>query len=295
MTTGEPPHLATYTRCIERIRAGWPAFRASHLDRLRHGDEPERTAEAIIEDLFTAVLDWSKGDLMYQVDYADIVVSHNLAKYLVIEVKRPGTLFPGRRALDDAIRQARRYADEQNIPSVAATDGRYLYAADIRGGGLVDRASLDLTAPEAPIGLWALSVHGIYRTCEALGIDVPIASDPVDTTPCGTDPTLLHHKYQLPAECFAYVPDSNDPRSWKLPYRLADGGIDQRRLPKAIQSILSNYRGTRVEGIPEAAMREVLIRLARAATMAGHLPANSTSAPTYRQLAQTLEQLRIAL
>ena len=146
-----------------------------------------------------------------------------------------------------------------------------------------------------PIGLWALSVHGIYRTCEALGIDVPIASDPVDTTPCGTDPTLLHHKYQLPAECFAYVPDSNDPRSWKLPYRLADGGIDQRRLPKAIQSILSNYRGTRVGGIPEAAMREVLIRLARAATMAGHLPANSTSAPTYRQLAQTLEQLRIAL
>ena len=83
------------------------------MDRLRHGAESEKVAEAIVEDLFTDVLDWDKGDLMYQVGYADIVLSHNLAKYLVVEVKRPGALWPGRRALDAAVAQARRYADEQ--------------------------------------------------------------------------------------------------------------------------------------------------------------------------------------
>lgn len=295
MMIDDPHQLATFARCIERIRAGWPTFRASHADRLRHGEESERTAEAIVEDLFTMVLDWDKGDLMYQVDFADIVVSHHLAKYLVIEVKRPGTLFPGRRALDEAIRQARRYADAQKIPSVAATDGRYLYAADIRAGGLVDRVSIDLTVAEAPTGLWALSVHGIYRACAVPALDVPIATDAADVAqpPAGT--ALFHPKYQLPAECFAYVPDSNEPHSWKLPYLLADGSIDPRRLPKAIQSILSNYRGARVGGIPESAMRDVLSRLARAAMRAGHLPVCSTTASAYRQLAQTIEQIGLEI
>ena len=45
------------------------------------------------------MLDWSKGDIAYQVGYADIVLSKNLAKYLVVEVKRPGTLWPRRQAL----------------------------------------------------------------------------------------------------------------------------------------------------------------------------------------------------
>ncbi len=52
--------------------------------------------------------------------------------------------------------------------------------------------------------------------------------------------------YQLPASCFAYVGDPAHPGTWKLPYRLIDGSIDERRLPKAIQAILSNYRGVKV-------------------------------------------------
>ncbi len=155
--------LASYRRCIERIEAAWPAFRATQADRLRHGSESEKVAEAIVEDLFTQVLDWEKGDLMYQVGYADIVVSRNLAKYLVVEVKRPGALWPGRRALDAAVAQARRYADEQKIRTVAATDGRFLYAADIAAGGLTDRVLVDLAALSPPRGLWRLSVHGVYR------------------------------------------------------------------------------------------------------------------------------------
>ena len=51
--------------------------------------------------------------------------------------------------------------------------------------------------------------------------------------------------YQLPASCFAYIGDPAHPGTWKLPYRLINGSIDERRLPKAIQAILSNYRGVK--------------------------------------------------
>ncbi|MGH6818263.1 MAG: hypothetical protein ACREC1_05765 [Methylovirgula sp.] len=135
--------LACYRHCTERIAKAWPNFQSFYADRLRHGGEAEKVAEAIVEDLLTQVLDWDKGDLMYQLDYADIVLSRNLAKYLVIEVKRPGVLLPGRKALTDAVAQARRYADAQKVRCVAATDGRFLYAADLAGGGLSDRVFVD--------------------------------------------------------------------------------------------------------------------------------------------------------
>jgi hypothetical protein len=61
-------------------------------------------------------------------------------------------------------------------------------------------------------------------------------------------------KYKLLATCFAYVGEANKPRTWKLPYRTAAGTIDERRLPKAIQALLRNYRGATVGGTPEAAL-----------------------------------------
>lgn len=284
--------LATHRRCIERILAAWPTFRATCTDRLRHGNEAEKVAEAIIEDLFTQVLDWTKGDLMYQVEYADIVIQHNLAKYLVIEVKRPGTLFPGRRALEAAVAQARRYADEQKVRSIAATDGRYLYAADISSGGLVDRALVDLTANEPPVALWHLSVHGIYRPPSGTTELLPISAEQPAAAPEPTNDALLHPRYKLPATCFAYAPDANRPATWKLPYRLSDGTVDSKRLPKAIQALLSNYRGAKVCGIPEFDMPAVLARLAGAAASEGRMPPQALSpAPVYQQLAQVIEQL----
>ncbi len=295
MAFPDSPPLASHRRCVERIAQTWQTFLATRADRLRHGGETEKVAEAVIEDLFTGVLDWSKGDLMYQLGYADIVISNHLAKYLVIEVKRPGTLFPGRRALENAIAQARRYAGEQKIPSVAATDGRYLYAADVGGGGLIDRIMVDLSSPDAPVELWNLSVHGIYRAPNG-----PVGS--VAILPEGSEPhsqnlteVLLHPKYKLPAQCFAYVADASRTATWKLPYLLADGAVDSKRLPKAIQAILGNYRGARVGGIPEADMRGVLVRLARAAWSEGRMPPRALApAPAYQQLALVLDQLGLS-
>lgn len=280
------------------MTAAWPLFRTMHQDRLRHGAESEKVAETILEDLFTVVLDWTKGDLAYQIGYADIVLSRNLAKYLVIEVKRPGSLIKSRRALEHALEQARRYADEQKIPRVAISDGCMLYAADIQHGGLKDRLFADLTADMPPAGLWWLSVHGIYRDCEAVETGWQIVEGQAleaEATDSSAE-VLLHPKYKLPARCFAYVGDSNKPHTWKLPYLLANGSVDTKRLPKAIQALLSNYRGAKVGGLPEAAIPEVLTRLARAAASEGHLPPkNPTPAPAYQQLIEVLRQLEISI
>jgi hypothetical protein len=67
MEPSDPSTLATHQRCVERILATWPDFRATCADRLRHGNEAEKVAEGIIESLFTQVLDWTPGDLMYQI------------------------------------------------------------------------------------------------------------------------------------------------------------------------------------------------------------------------------------
>ena len=67
METSDSPPLASHRRCIDRIAQTWQTFLETRSDRLRHGGETEKVAEAIIEDLFTGVLDWSKGDLMHEV------------------------------------------------------------------------------------------------------------------------------------------------------------------------------------------------------------------------------------
>ncbi|MGH8279790.1 MAG: hypothetical protein ACRETQ_09550 [Gammaproteobacteria bacterium] len=290
--------LSTYRNCVEQINLAWPRFRDMHRDRLRHGNEAEKVAEGILEDLFTSVLDWCRGDLAYQTGYADIVLSHNLAKYLVIEAKRPGALARGRRALELALQQARRYADEQKITRIAVSDGCILYAADLENGNLKDRLFADLTSEQPPPGLWWISVHGIYRSCESVEHGWQL----IEHDPATADQTdllgglLLHHKYKLPAHCFAYVGDANNTHTWKLPYRLADGQVDCKRMPKAIQSLLSNYRGAKVGGIPEPAIPEILKRLASAAAAEGHLPPkNPQPAPVYQQLLEVLEQLGISI
>lgn len=73
---------------------------------------------------------------------------------------------------------------------------------------------------------------------------------------------------------------------------VADGTIDRKRLPEAVQAILSNYSGAKVGGIPDAAIPDVLVRLARAASAAGKMP-GQTGDPTAVcvQLAEALEQI----
>jgi hypothetical protein len=297
--------LAGYRHCADRICAAWPEFLARRTERLvPHpllGNAPEKITESILEDLFTAVLDWPLAGFNPQVDHADIVLSNLGIRWLIVEAKRPGSLAWNQSAVERALDQATRYAADQHVNRVAISDGVMLYAADIVDGGKRDRIFVSLGTPEPPLDLWWLSIQGIYRPREfPSGVSLrllpaePIEpADPVIPWP-GDGETLLHPKYKLPAGCFAYVGNHADPHSWKLPYLEADGTIDTKRLPKAIQCILTNYRGARVSGIPEESIPAVLTRLAGAAARAGHLsPVATNPAPVYRRLADALEQLGI--
>jgi hypothetical protein len=228
-----------------------------------------------------------------------VLTDHGI-KRLVVEVKRPGSLAWSRRAVEDALAQAMRYADEQKVKAVAVSDGLMLYSARIADGGLRDRVFASLCDSEPPLELWWLSVQGIWRERKPNGVAELrlLPEEPLElaeaVATAGSVGCLLHPKYKLPAPCFGYVGDHSKPRTWKLPYLLADGTVDAKRLPKAVQAILSNYRGTKVSGIPEQAIPAVLARLARAARQAGHMPPEACDpAPIYRQLAEALEQLGV--
>jgi len=119
-----------------------------------------------------------------------------------------------------------------------------------------------------------------------------IAAAALLATAAMAQPDLLQPKYHLPAGCFAYVADTGRPATWKLPYRHADGSVDRRRLPLAIEAVLGTYRGRRAR-IPETARPDVLRKLARAADAIGKLPPRNTHpAPLYRRLAAALARQR---
>jgi hypothetical protein len=308
-SVGEPSslliHLASHRHCTERIQSVWPAFLIKREQRLeqqrRLGTAHEKVAENILEDLFTTVLDWPLTNINNQVDFADIVLTDHGIKWLIVEVKRPDSLTWNRRAVRSALDQALRYAAEQKVRTIAVSDGEMLYAANIADGGLRDRIFVRLSDAEPPLALWWLSVQGIWRDIEpsedaALRFlpEEPVA--PTSNSDCASPVDVpLHPKYKLPAHCFAYVGNFAITHTWKLPYLLADGTIDAKRLPKAVQCILSNYRGAKVGGIPEEAIPAILGRLAQAARHAGHMPPEACNpAPVYRQLAIALEQLGIS-
>jgi len=61
------------------------------------------------------------------------------------------------------------------------------------------------------------------------------------------------------------------------------------RLPKAIQAILTDYRGVRVQGIPEGDIPGVLVRRGRAAAALGKLPQQRPrTSEAYHRLADAL-------
>lgn len=291
--------LSSYRQCRGRMDANWAAFLARRAARLaqqqRYGQAAEKVAEDILTDLFTNVLDWPLEGMNYQVERADFVLTALGIKRLVIEAKRPGTLQWQRAAVVKALEQAWRYAAEQKITCVAVSDGELLYAEEWDGGGARPRLLVQLNAAEAAEDLWWLSRDGVYRAREGEPViawprGLIAAAVPAPGSE-GSD-ELLHKKYQLPARCFAFVPDPSRPNTWKLPYLLADGEVDGRRLPKAIQCILTNYRGAHAD-IPEAAIPGILRTLEEAARSCRLMPdQRAASAAAYRQLEQALAQLR---
>ncbi|HTU72574.1 MAG TPA: hypothetical protein VMG38_03560 [Trebonia sp.] len=276
--------LARQQRCVERIRARWPAFlqaRQAHLRSHSVGQAPtEKVAENILCDLFTQVLDWTTEQARLQENLIDLTLTRLGVKYLIIEAKRPGSL-DGPGSIARAVRQARGYAEQHKVDKIAVSDGCVLEAYDLTGPALAPRLRTHLSRTDPPEGLWWLSTRGIYRVPDFTEAVPPSLTD---------DDSLLHPKYQLPAGCFAYVGDPRRTSTWKLPFLEADGTVDSKRLPKAIQSVLRDYRGEQVR-LPEEAVPEVLARLADAAARQGRMPEQDpTPAPIYLALSDSLRQ-----
>ena len=133
---------------------------------------------------------------------------------------------------------------------------------------------------------------GIYRPCPTVTGDLawPAADTATPAHP-GDMEGLRDHKYHLPSRCFGYVGDPANAETWKLPYLLETGSPDTKRLPKAIQSLYSDFRGVQVKAIPREAVPDVLVRLAIAAATLRKLPCQCAApSPAYMQAHQALEQ-----
>jgi len=295
MTTTGPAGLASFHVWRSSAEAAWPAFRARRVERLaegrRYAGAPEKVAENIIEDVLTGVVGWALSDLNHQVARSDILVTHLGIRRLVIETKRPGAL-SGEHAVEAAFLQAQGCAETLRVSLVGVSDGAHLFAGDLIPGGRRSRAEADLSMDAVDENLWWLSPDGVYRDPVPLPHPAAWAPTPTEKPPePGDAPGLLHPKYQLPVTCFAYVGSVTHPHTWRLPYLNAEGEIDHSRLPKAIQAVLTNYRGAHVSGIPEEAVPLVLRRLAEAARRAGKMPPECLDPATvYVQLSQTLLQ-----
>lgn len=280
--------LSTYQSLLSRGNDNWKNFLESRQCRLSKSNPAainERVSENIVIELLTTVLDWETESIQQQVEYADITLCHLGITRLIIETKRPGLLKWNQNEVEKALAQARRYADKQSVKTIAICDGHLLYAADIKHGGLKERLYVELNHDDFPDDLFWISKHGIYRDRENYQQKLNQKNEVALTAD-----DLLHPKYQVPARCFAYVGDASNHKTWKLPYLLANGNVDTRRLSGAVRCIITNYRGTNVKGVPHDAIPEVLKRLGEAAQQAGKMPSqNPKTADTYRQLSEILQ------
>lgn len=185
--------LASYQSTVKHIAANWPAFldkRGQRLAQQRYGTASEKVAENILEDLLTMVIGWPLSNINNQVGYADLVVTNLSIKQLIIEAKRPASLAWNRDAIESALDQAIRHADEQRVKCVGISDGYMLYAADIKNGGLYDRVFVQLDSGTPDESLWWLSEHGIYRPrIEVEGASLRLLPEAEDhrTLPAATD------------------------------------------------------------------------------------------------------------
>jgi hypothetical protein len=294
--------LSGYNKFNANLEQRWKSFLDKRQTRLiqeaRYGSAAEKVAEDILQDFFTMVLDWKLGSINNQIQYADMVLTHQGLKRLIVEVKRPNSLSWDKLTLDRALNQARKYAQQQRVTTIAVSDGALFYAVDIKNGGLVDRARLNLDNQSIPLNLYWVSVDGIYRPVEKLSEEhmetTPDAliSLPNNNASTDTSEELLHPKHSVPARCFAYVGDPSKTSTWKLPYRLMNGQTDEKHLPGAIRAVSTNYRGAHNKSVPEEAISDVLVRLGMAAWSAGKMP-EQTNKPlgSYQILHDALYQL----
>ncbi len=289
---------AKYKKFIERLNTNWSLFiqkrKALLSQQERFGKAPEKITENIIFHLFTEVLDWDIKDINYQIDYADIEITKLGVKRILIEAKRPGGISWNMKQIEKHIAQALRYAYKQKVSIIGISDGNKLYMLNVKGGLTEPRIFISLDEDLPHEDLYYISVNGVDKE-KNINIDFKNSKKEVlgkyDSTDTNSD-ELLNKQYKLPARCFAYVGDPNNPYTWKLPYLSLDGSVNVARLPGAIGCVVTNFRGLQVKTIPEKEIPQVIIKLAKATKSVGKLnPDNPKMANCYKQLYNAVDQM----
>ncbi|WP_414039289.1 hypothetical protein ACJU26_08660 [Acidithiobacillus sp. M4-SHS-6] len=257
------------------------------------GTNSEKVAENILGYFFHQVLGWPVSSLVWQVNRADLILTHRMRKYCIVEVKKPGQL-ASRRAFRKALAQGIGYAKKERVSKVAISDGTRLYAADIHQFGHTTRlwTRLDTVVPDEH-QLWRLNFSGIRQddfgdTQEDLVFPEDYF-DIIDTDYWDEDILTLKG---LPSWCFAYVGNPEDTRTWKFPYLTVHGEVDRIRLPKVVSALVSLYQGRKKPEIPVEALPSVYRILWNAVQAVDKVPGlENPVPPIYWQFLDVIKRL----
>ena len=288
---------AKYKRFIDDINSNWSSFVKKRNDLLiqqkRYGKISEKATLKILNVLFTEILDWDIKDINDEVDYADIVITKLGIKRIIIEAKRPYGISWNEFQIEKHIDQANRYASEQKVNIIAISDGKYLLVFNVDEGSRDPRILIDLESDEPNCDLYYISVNGVDKK-KNTNVNWENIKNPklIKNIEKEIDSELINKTYKLPSRCFAYVGDPNKPSTWKLPYLSLDGSVNIKRLPGAVECVVTNFRGLQIKTIPEENINEVLIKLAKASKSVGKLnPNNPKMANCYKQLYKAIDQI----
>ncbi len=262
----EPFKIDSDTRA--RIVEAWPGFRerrrrmldARNCGRVLH----ERDMEELFRSIAEGPLGYGIENLGAQQDYADYALIDRGLKLAIVEVKALGLLNGGSEPnLVPVLLQAARYAHRHRTPYLMAFDGEILALGRLDEGNSIHcNLIVELDRDEPPEPLFYFTQYGLFHGSASVLFSTSFAPS-LDDALCKT-----HHSIPLPYSCFAYVGDLRNKKTWKMPYRNADGSADTKRLGHAVNYLLSpgGYRGQKAEedAVPVAATTLVALRLARA-------------------------------
>ena len=186
----------------------------------------------------------AEGPLGYEIEqsgtqqeYADYALIDRGLKLAVVEVKTFGRFQRGeaKQYIEDALKQAARYANRHRAPHIMGFDGELIVLAKCEPplGAINVHLQFCIDDEVPPDELFYITHYGIFRYPSTVCYSIPY-SDQEDTELFKT-----HHGESLHHTCFAYVGDVRNKGTWIAPYRNPDGSTDSKRLGHAVNYLLS--------------------------------------------------------
>lgn len=254
----------------KHIQTEWSTFRERYKKIVSEYERGSRLHEKDIEIIFHSLAEGPLGyeieQLSTQREYADYALVDRGLKLAIVEIKsfRAFASKQEQSQLESALIQAARYAHRHRTPHLMAFDGVILTLAELEGVQDVIKVHIqvNIEADEPPGNLFYFTHYGLFCHPTEELLTLPYDADE------DAELKKTHHGVKLHYSCFAHVGDIRDKGTWRAPYRNPDGSVDVKRLPHAVNYLLSpsGHRGKQAsrQRIPEAATPLVALRLAKA-------------------------------